>query len=425
MPSRLVHAVQGRLDAVVQAPPSKSATHRALVAAALASGPSVILDPLDADDTRRTLGGLADLGIPVSATPGRWEVRGLGGRVPGGGAIRLGQSGTSLRFLLAAAALGERPSRLDGEMRLRERPIQELVRALLELGARVEAEGAAGSPPLVAGGSPPQGGSVALPAGTSSQFASALLLVGARLPRGLELRLEGRAVSLPYVDLTVACLGTFGVPVARLDGAAWRVPPCDYSGREVSVEGDPSSASYFLAAAAIVGGRVRVEHLDPGSPHPDARLGGILERLGCRVSTGRAFIEVEGTGRIPPFAVDLSQTPDLAPTLAVLALFSDGPCEIKGVPHLRLKESDRLEALAAGLRAFGREAEPTEDSLWVGPPPERPLRGTRVSTRSDHRIAMAMAVAGLRIGEVEIDDAACVAKSNPGFWTQLEAMAGG
>lgn len=421
MASRIIRAVPGPLDARVEAPPSKSGTHRALVLAALASGPSTILEPLEADDTWRTFDGLAALGVPVRAGRGAWEVLGLGGRVPGGGELRLGQSGTSLRFLLAVASLGERPSRLDGEARLRERPIAPLARALSALGARIE-PASGGGLPLVAGGAAVRGGSVVLEAGTSSQFPSALLLVAPRLPRGLDLRLVGPPVSLPYVDLTVASLESFGIPVERLEGPGWRVRPCEYAGRQIRVEGDPSSASYFLAAAALLGGRVRVEGWNPASPHPDARLPKILAGLGCRAREGSSWVEVAGTGRIPPFDLRLSEAPDLVPTLAVLGLFSSGPCSITGVPHLRHKESDRLEALAAGLRALGRDAVATSDALRIGPPAARGAQGGRVETRSDHRIAMAFALAGMRIGNVEIDDAACVAKSNPRFWDQLGGL---
>jgi 3-phosphoshikimate 1-carboxyvinyltransferase len=420
--SRLIQPIRGALDARLEAPPSKSATHRALVLAALAEGPSEILGPLDADDTRRTFEGLSALGIGVEEAAGRWIVRGLGGRIPGGGTLWLGESGTSFRFLLAVASLGERPSRLDGAPRLRQRPIAPLARALSRLGARIERLGLDASLPLAAGGRSFGGGTVRLEAGTSSQFASALLLIGPSLRGGVELALEGRAVSLPYAELTVSSLRAFGVPVERLGDGRWRVPQFAYPGRNIRVEGDPSSASYFLAAAALHGGRVRIEGWPSSSPHPDTRFPRILERWGCEVVEGPSWLELRGTGRVPPFELDLSDAPDLVPTVAVLALFSSGPSAIVGVPHLRQKESDRLEALARGLRALGREAVATQEELRVGPPPAGPLRGARIETRSDHRIAMAFAIAGTKIGNVVIDDADCVAKSNPAFWDQLACL---
>jgi 3-phosphoshikimate 1-carboxyvinyltransferase len=361
---RSIQPVPGPLSAVVEAPPSKSATHRALVAAALATGSSTIERPLEADDTRITLQALADLGFEVAATPSGWEVAGLGGTVPGGGEIALGESGTSFRFVTAVASLGQRPSRLDGAPRLRERPVHDLASVLERLGATLKLTGGGGGLPLEAGGSPVRGGVVSVSASHSSQFASALLLIGPRLDGGLELNLAPGAVSLPYIELTARVMREFGVEVERPDSLSWRVPAGDYAGRRYEIEGDHSSASYFLAAAAIVGGTVR---------------------------------------------------PDVVPTLAVLALFADGPCSMRGIAHLRIKESDRLGVLASNLRRLGRGAEATEDALLVAAP-GGPLHGATIETASDHRMAMAFAVAGLRIEGVVIDNPACVSKSNAGFW---------
>jgi 3-phosphoshikimate 1-carboxyvinyltransferase len=418
---RSIQPVPGPLSAVVEAPPSKSATHRALVAAALATGSSTIERPLEADDTRITLQALADLGFEVAATPSGWEVAGLGGTVPGGGEIALGESGTSFRFVTAVASLGQRPSRLDGAPRLRERPVHDLASVLERLGATLKLTGGGGGLPLEAGGSPVRGGVVSVSASHSSQFASALLLIGPRLDGGLELNLAPGAVSLPYIELTARVMREFGVEVERPDSLSWRVPAGDYAGRRYEIEGDHSSASYFLAAAAIVGGTVRVERLDPESEQADACLGEILETLGCSVKRDRFAIEVEGSGRIPPFDLEMSHAPDVVPTLAVLALFADGPCSMRGIAHLRIKESDRLGVLASNLRRLGREAEATEDALLVDAP-GGPLHGATIETASDHRMAMAFAVAGLRIEGVVIDDPACVSKSNAGFWEDFSRI---
>ena len=261
-----------------------------------------------------------------------------------------------------------------------------------------------------------------LPAGRSSQFTSALLLIGSRLPGGLEIVLAPPAVSLPYVEVTVRVLREFGVRIERTGELRWRVSEGGYRGREFRVEGDHSSASYFLAAAAILGGRVRAEGLDPDSAQPDARLQRILHDLGCRVRSGPDWVEIEGSGRIRPFDLDLSDAPDLVPTLAVLALFADGPSAMRGVGHLRIKESDRLETLAGNLRRLGRDASTTEDALLVGPDSSRRPKGAMIETASDHRMAMAFAIAGLRIPGVTIDDADCVAKSNPDFWKDFSRL---
>lgn len=409
--------VTAPLDVEVPAPPSKSDTHRALVAAALARGRTTVRSPLFADDTNATAHGLTRLGLVVERTGDDFEVEGLAGRVPGGATLDLGQSGTSARFLTAVAALGEAESRLDGSPRLRERPLEELVSALAGLGARPSATRL----PLDIGGTRVRGGAVTLPSQRSSQFASALLLIGARLPGGLELELEGPRVSMPYVEMTLSTLSRFGVIVDRPDADRFRVPPIEYPGAEYSVEGDHSSASYCLAAAAMAGGRVRVTGLDPASAQPDARLAADLERAGCRVSRGADWVEVRSVETLRPFDVDLSDAPDLAPTLAVLGLCSPGRSVLRGVSHLRYKESDRLAALVDNLNALGRGARSEADRLIVEEA-RTPLRGARIRTASDHRIAMAFAVAGLAVEGIELDDAACVSKSDPAFWARFSSL---
>jgi 3-phosphoshikimate 1-carboxyvinyltransferase len=418
MDVRRVHKARAAIDAELVAPPSKSVTHRALVTAALAAGESLLCDPLDADDTRATRDGLAAMGVEIRSERRGWIVRGCAGKLPGGGSLSLGASGTSMRLLTAVASLGHAPSNIDGSARLRERPLDELVRALQRLGASVRSDPATGGLPLTAGGAPPRGGAVRLGGVQTSQFTSALLLIGPRLAAGLELAVEPSPVSQSYVELTVDVLSAFGVPVQRASELEWSVPPHDFRGREFRIEGDHSSASYLLAAAAVVGGRVRVRNLSPHSSQPDARLGAILEKLGCRVSRGDDWVEVQGSGRLSALDLDLAGAPDLVPTLAVLALFAEGRSVLRGIAHLRHKESDRLELAARNLRALGREAVAYEDRLVVEPSVGPPTGGAIVC-EADHRMAMAFAVAGLRIGGVEIRDPACVAKSHPGFWAHL------
>ncbi len=421
MDVRRITTIRGPLDALVQATPSKSVTHRALVAAALAEGESTLRRPLDASDTRATRDGLNALGLSVRVVGEDWVVQGGAGRVRGGGKLALGESGTTLRFLTAVAALGQAPSRLDGAPRLRERPLAELIGGLARLGAAVRADPSSGGLPLVAGGAPVPGGSLGLAGARSSQFASALLLIGPHLGRGIDLAVEPPAVSLPYVALTEQVLAAFGAKIERQSEFSWRVAPGGYPGRVYAIEGDHSSASYFLAAAALVGGRVRVRGLSPTSAQPDARLATILGDLGCRVETGSDWVEVEGHGELEPFTLDLSDAPDLAPTMAVLALIAKGPCVLQSIAHLRHKESDRLEVLARNLRMLGRHADALADRLIVsGPPPC--LGGGRVATAGDHRIAMAFAVLGLRLSGIEIEEPAVVGKSNPAFWEQLGAL---
>ena len=421
MDRRTITTCSRRLDVELDAVPSKSVTHRALVTAALARGTSRLYRPLVADDTRATLQGLAALGLGVSAGEDCWTVEGCAGTVPGGGTLALGESGTSLRFLLALAAIGEEPSELDGRGRLRTRPVGELAETLTGLGATIRLAPHGGLP-LHAGGTPLSGGAVQVPASRSSQFASALMLVAPRLSGGLEVSLEPPVVSLPYVELTESVQRAFGVEIERTDRWCWRVGSADYPGRRYVVEGDHSTASYFLAAPAIVGGRVRLSGLDPRSGQADACFGSILEKLGVQVIRGEDWIEVRGEGCVTEFDLEMGHAPDLVPTLATLALFAPGASVMRGVHHLRLKESDRLETLARNLRALGRQARALDDRLEVLPA-EGPPHGASIVTEGDHRMAMAFAVAGLRIPGVEIDQPGCVAKSNPGFWDQLQLLA--
>jgi 3-phosphoshikimate 1-carboxyvinyltransferase len=422
MASRTIQRFRGRLDAVVEATSSKSVTHRALIVAALASGTSTIRRALDADDTRVTRRGLEALGVGIRDDDGCWVVEGCGGRPAGGGRLRLGESGTSMRLLTAVAALGRAPSELDGAPRLRERPMQELATALGALGAEVRLGTYPGGLPLTVGGRALHGGEVRVAGSRSSQFASALLLIGSSLPEGLELTIERPVVSRPYVRLTADVLAEFGVVAEEREACRWSISPGTLEARDYVIEGDHSSASYFLALACILGGRVRVTGLRPGSAQPDSCLATILERLGCNVSHGDDWVEVIGGTTLRGFDLDVGDAPDLVPTLAVLGLFADGPSRLRGVAHLRLKESDRLAVLAENLTALGRPASADADSLSIGPAAAG-VHGGSVKTASDHRMAMAFGIAGLRIGGVTVDDAGCVSKSNPAFWDQLDELA--
>lgn len=408
-------------NAVFRVVPSKSMTHRALVASALARGTSELVEPLDSDDTRRTLSGLTALGFRVGSESGLWTVEGLAGEVPGGGEIYLGESGTTCRFLTALAALGDRPSRLDGSSRLRDRPLVELVEALDRIGADIRPDGTSGGLPLRAGGVAPRGGAVAVRSERSSQFASALLLVAARLPEGLEVDMGPRPVSWPYVSMTLDVLRAFGIGVESLSLTRHRVAPSDYAAIRYRVEGDHSAAAYFLLAAAVCGGRVRMDGLDPRSSQADARFGEILQGAGVTIRCGDRWVEAEGGAPIQGLEVDLADAPDLLPTVAVLALFARGPSRISGLAHARLKESDRLDAVADGLRSVGRVVVAGADSLEVEAS-RAAARGAVIRTRSDHRIAMAFAVAGLGIPGIVIDDAGCVSKSYPRFWDDFARL---
>jgi 3-phosphoshikimate 1-carboxyvinyltransferase len=421
MAPRCIEPAKGPVEAHFRAMPSKSATHRALVAAALADGVSVIQRPLDADDTRRTLEGLRRLGVRIEEDHRDWIVRGAAGAPVGGGTIDLGASGTSARFLTALAALGGHRSVLDGSPRLRERPMDELLGALSRLGATIQTSGASVYP-IRAGGSVVTGGAVTLSGARSSQFASALLLAAPAFQMGLRLVVVPPRVSFPYVRMTVEMLESFGARVDTIGEAEFSVARQRLRAATLRIEGDHSSASYMFAAAAILGGRIAMRGLRENSTQPDARFLKDLAALGCTITSAAEGVVLEAPGRIPAFAWDLADAPDLAPTAAVLAVFSGGPCTLSGLGHLPLKESNRLEALRDNVTRLGAQASVNGGTLTIVPPGRESFRGGTIEVADDHRIAMALAVAGLAIPGVVIDHPEVVTKSYPRFWNDLDAL---
>ncbi|OGR30224.1 MAG: 3-phosphoshikimate 1-carboxyvinyltransferase [Desulfobacca sp. RBG_16_60_12] len=401
------------VEATLTLPGSKSYTHRALMAAALAGGESVLTNALAAEDTELTARALAQLGAGVDWQGTTIRVMGRGGRwLPAPLPIYLGNSGTSMRFLTALTALGEGEYLLTGTARLCQRPLGELLDALRQVGVRAESEQGDGCPPVrVTGGL--TGGRARLSGGTSSQYLSALLFIGPLAPKGLEIDITGELVSRPYVDLTLEVLGEFGITYYREGYRFFQLPggQC-YLPQTYEIEADASSASYFWAAAALTGGRVTITNLGLESSQGDAAFPEVLERMGCAIESTPAGLTVTG-GPLKGVAVDMAAMPDLVPTLAVLAAFAQGDTVITGVAHLRHKESDRLVAVVTELQKMGVEARETPDGLVIrgGTP-----HGAVIHTYNDHRIAMSFAVAGLKAEGVRITDPDCVAKSFPDFW---------
>jgi 3-phosphoshikimate 1-carboxyvinyltransferase len=411
----------GPLRGEVRAPPSKSVTNRALLLAALARGDSILRRPLEADDTLFMAGALAKLGIAVESAPdGTLHVAGAGGGLPALKAeLFLGNAGTAMRFLAAAVTLGSGTYLLDGEPRMRQRPLGDLVAALRQLGIRPEFPGRDGYPPVALSGGPLRGGRVTLRADRSSQFASALLMVAPCTAGGLDVRLEGSLVSAPYVDLTLGLMARFGGPTVESRPGGYRVPGGGgYRGTDLTIEGDASSAAALLSAAAVTGGKVTVTALPADSCQPDRRFAELLGEMGCRVTRRRDAVELQGKP-LRGIRADVGSCPDVTPVLAAAALFADGPTRIAGAPHLRLKESDRISDLAAELGKLGARVDEHDDGLTVHP---GPLHGARVDPHRDHRLAMAFAVVGLRVEGVEIENPGCVAKSFPDFFEVLDSL---
>jgi 3-phosphoshikimate 1-carboxyvinyltransferase len=423
LPDELPIAPRGALAATVRVPGSKSLTNRALVAATLAEGESLLSGGLRSDDTAVMIEGLRALGGRIDLAQEPWRVRGLAGKLACPEApLFAGDSGTTARFLTAAATLASGPVVIDGSPRMRERPIRDLVDALVALGAPARVLGRAGCPPVrVEGGGLP-GGRAAIDASRSSQYVSAILLAAPYARSGVELGLrEGRLVSRPYVDLTLQVMVAFGARAGWTARGELRVAPGQpYRGRAYAIEPDASAAVYPLCAAAIAGGRVRVAGLPADSIQADLALLPILERMGCHVARGPQGLEVAAPGgRLRGVDVDLNALPDAALALAVVALFAEGPTRIRNVANLRIKETDRLAALERELRKLGASARTGSDFLEIVPGPPKPAA---IDTYGDHRMAMAFALAGLRIPGVAIRNPGCVSKTWPEYFSLLETL---
>lgn len=410
------------LDATVRVPGSKSATQRAIIIAALADGDSRLRDVLEAEDTQVLTTALKAFGAGIESRGADMIVRGTGGRIADPlREIHLGNNGTAMRLLTAVASLGTGSVTLTGDARLRERPVGPLLEALKVLGVETGTQDDQGHPPVTIRGGRLGGGEVTLKDIESSQYVSALLIVAPFAAVDVTLTLEGRIPSLPYIGLTVEAMKAFGVEVATDGPGRYRVRSGQrYRGREYPVEGDVSSASYFFLAAALLGGRIRVENIDPRTGQGDIAFLDVLERLGCRVVREEKSVEVTG-GTMPPgeLTFDMGNLPDMVPTLAVLAAVRSGTTLLTNCAHLRLKESDRLAVLVAELRKTGVAAKELDDGIAITG--DRP-RGAIIDSHNDHRIAMAFAVLGLAVPGMRIAGEACVAKSFPGFWETLQGI---
>jgi 3-phosphoshikimate 1-carboxyvinyltransferase len=424
-PDRYVLTPLGPVDADVHVPGSKSITNRALLVAALADGRSSLTGALVAEDATVMVDALRALGAgvePDAADPTTIVVDGVGGSWPAAAAdLDLALSGTSLRFLTAAVALGQGRFRLDGTSRMRERPIGDLIAALRALGVRLHARGD-GYPPVVVEAAGLPGGATTVAGDRSSQFLSGLLMAAPYAHGLVTVTVTGTLQSRPFVDLTIDVMRAFGVGVERDGYARFTVRPAAYRARPFGVEGDATAAGYAWGLAAMAGGRVRVRNLGAGSHQGDGALLDVLGRMGCEVSRDAASstLRAPAGGLLRGGTFDLNDLPDQAQTLAVLALVADAPVEIVRVGNLRIKETDRLRALATELRRLGAEVEERDDALRVTPltAPPAPVA---IDTYGDHRMAMAFALVGARWPGVSIREPGCVAKTYPGYFDDLRA----
>lgn len=399
-------------------PGSKSFTNRALVAASLATGVSRIHDALEADDTMVMRTGLRQLGVAIDDNDDPWLVLGTGGMlaVPPG-PIDAGMSGTTARFLIAAAALVEGDVTISGQGRLLDRPQAELVDALGRAG--VEATSTYGRLPVtVHGRGFLGGGRIPVDPTRSSQFVTALLLVAPMARDETELQLTGPAVSRPYIESTLEVMKAFGATVTASNGS-FRVAPTGYRSAHYEVEADASAAAYPLVAAAITGGAITIEGIPSASTQPDLALVGVLEAMGCAVRRMPHRLDLIGPARLRAIDVDMNAAPDAVLALAVACLFADGPGRIRNVGNLRFKESDRLAALVREIERVGAQARVEGDDLIVTP---GPLRPATLETYDDHRMAMAFAILGLRQEGIVIDRPGVVTKTWPRFFEMLSRL---
>jgi 3-phosphoshikimate 1-carboxyvinyltransferase len=411
----------------VRLPGSKSISNRTLLLAALAQGTTRVRDLLDADDVQRMLDALRSLGVELAPQlDGSLDVHGCGGAFPVKSAdLFLGNAGTALRPLTAALALSGGTYKLSGVPRMHERPIGDLVDALRQLGADIAYLGNEGFPPLrIRPATIRPSGRVSVRGEVSSQFLTALLMALPLTGEAVTIEVAGELISKPYVELTLDLMARFGVRVEREGWRAFHLPAGSRyaSPGELFVEGDASSASYFLAAGAIGGGPVRVLGVGRGSIQGDVRFAQALESLGARVSWGENWIECSAPegGRLRAFDLDLNHIPDAAMTLAVAALFADGPCRLRNIASWRVKETDRLSAMATELRKVGAQAEDGPDYLVVVPPPAARLTPrASIRTYDDHRMAMCFSLVALGGVPVRIQDPGCVAKTFPDYFERL------
>ncbi len=410
------------LKATVAAPPSKSYTNRAYIVAALADGTVRLENPLFSDDTRYMREALLQFGVPVVEEKQAAVVQGQGGKlnVPGR-EVFIGNAGTTMRFLTTLASLTPGITRLTGDDRMQERPIEDLLMCLRQMGLKAESLQGNGCPPIKIHGGKPQGGSVTLAGDKSSQYLTSLLLSAPYFQNDTVINIEGELTSKSYVDITLDIMQTFGVSVLNEFYRKFTIPAGQhYRARSYAVEGDASSASYFFAAAAVTGGEVSVTNLNPDSTQGDIHFPDALEQMGCEVKRSGEKTTVFGNP-LRGITIHMNDMPDVVQTLAVVALFAEGKTTMTGIANLRIKETDRIAALANELTRLGASVAAGEDFLIIEPGTHQPAE---VETYDDHRMAMSFAVAGLGIPGVKIKNPRCVDKSFPNFFERFQELYG-
>ncbi|CAG0906820.1 unnamed protein product [Cyprideis torosa] len=413
-----------RIDGEITLPGSKSISNRALLLAALAQGKTSIDNLLFSDDTKYMLKALSLLGVDChpDTDKKRCEVQGLGGPFRATDVeLYLGNAGTAMRPLCAALCLGEGKYILTGEKRMSERPIASLVDALVQAGANIRYLKKKGFPPLAIQANGLMGGPLVLDGSISSQFLTAILMATPMATEDSTISIAGALVSKPYIDITLKMMSRFNAIVHNNSYTQFLVPGGQryQSPQSFFVEGDASSASYFLAAAAIKGGRVRVHGVGSHSMQGDIMFAGVLEKMGAKITWGENFIEAE-RGALRGVDLDLNHIPDAAMTLATTALFAQGPTTIRNIHNWRVKETDRLAAMACELTKVGAKVIEGEDYLTLYPPDT--IQSACIDTYNDHRMAMSFSLAALGENPITINDPGCTAKTFPSYFSELSRL---
>ena len=407
-----IKAITTKRSFEVQIPASKSFMNRALVVASLANGESYFHNPIYCDDTNYMIKALKLLGIKIKKDNERLIVYGLGGylKIPKSD-IFVGNAGTAFRFLTSLVVLCKGNVVIDGDERMRMRPIKDLLIALESLG--VETNSNKGFPPITINGLNFSGGKVDINANISSQFVSSLMMIAPFAEKQMVINLKGKVTSKPYIDITTKVMQDFGASIKNIDYKKIIISNSKkYFPQNYYVESDASNASYFMAAAAITESAVKIYGLNLNSIQGDIKFINILKKMGCKVNIGTNYIEVIGS-KLKGIDVDMNEMPDLVPTLAVIAIFAKGNTVIRNVENLRYKECDRLNALYKELTKIGASVKELKSGLIIKP---NELRPALISTYNDHRMAMSFSIAGLRIDGLEIENPQCVKKSFPDYW---------
>ena len=410
------------LNATVRVPGSKSLTNRALLIASLANGTTHLTNALFSDDSCYFAKALQTLGFDVQLDEANHEmiVTGLGGKIPATKAeLFIGNAGTAARFLSAFLTLGNGKYILDGEPRMRERPIGDLLDALNQLGIEMEATNNCPPVEIFARGLP--GGKTKIAGDISSQFLSALLMVAPYAKSEIEVTLSTELNSKPYVDMTIAIMKDFGIEIERRDYSQFTIHPASYLPiTNYPIESDASAASYFFAAPAICGGTVKVENISRESIQGDIAFLDVLQQMGCAIQETDNCLLVTGTSDLHGIDVDMRDIPDTAQTLAVVAPFASSPTRIRGIASARVKETDRVSATCTELKRLGIQVEEHEDGMTIYPC--QTFKPADIQTYNDHRMAMAFSLIGLRFNGVSIENPSCVSKTFPNYFEVLETL---